>query len=71
MLSLLGHGKFIHERYLWHAKEFCPGGDLFHVLELFNRFEVDEALVYMAEMVVSVHSLHELGYIHRCAIIQR
>uniref|UniRef100_A0A8C6JYC1 Citron Rho-interacting kinase n=1 Tax=Melopsittacus undulatus TaxID=13146 RepID=A0A8C6JYC1_MELUD len=43
-----------------------PGGDL---LSLLNRYEdqLDESMVqfYLAELVLAIHSVHQMGYVHR------
>jgi serine/threonine protein kinase len=49
----------------WLALEYCPGGDLREFLEVINCFEEEEAKLYFAEMIVAVHDLHCMGYIHR------
>lgn len=46
-------------------QEYCPGGDLYHLLQSFGRLDIPDALLYMAEMVSGVHALHSIGYIHR------
>lgn len=52
-----------HRCYL--AMEYCPGGDLRHLLAAYGYLEEDEARLYMAEMIFAVFTLHQLGYIHR------
>lgn len=46
--------------------EFLPGGDL---MALMNRYEdqLDESMAqfYLAELVQAIHSLHQMGYVHR------
>lgn len=46
--------------------EYQPGGDL---LSLLNRYEdqLDENMVqfYLAELVLAIHSVHQMGYVHR------
>ncbi|KAK7163861.1 hypothetical protein R3I94_002543 [Phoxinus phoxinus] len=46
--------------------EYLPGGDL---MALMNRYEdqMDESLAqfYLAELVQAVHSVHQMGYVHR------
>jgi len=49
----------------WLALEYCPGGDLREFLEVINCFEEQEATLYFAEMIMGVHDLHKMGYIHR------
>lgn len=52
-----------HHCYL--AMEYCPGGDLRHLLTALGYLEEHEVRLYMAEMILAVFSLHSLGYIHR------
>ncbi|XP_077078485.1 citron rho-interacting kinase isoform X3 [Siphateles boraxobius] len=46
--------------------EYLPGGDL---MALMNRYEdqIDESMAqfYLAELVQAIHSLHQMGYVHR------
>jgi serine/threonine protein kinase len=55
---------FQDSRYIYLAMEFCSGGDL---RNLIDNVELDEDGVRFlaAEMIVSVNSLHERGYVHR------
>lgn len=45
--------------------EFLPGGDLMTLLIREDTFPEAATRQYMAEMVMAVASVHELGYIHR------
>lgn len=45
--------------------EYVPGGDLKHLLDNLGCLSEKDAKFYFAEMLLSVHALHELGYIHR------
>jgi len=45
--------------------EYCPGGDLREFLEVVGSIEEEEAVLWFAEMIMAVHTLHSLGYIHR------
>lgn len=63
LLSL--HYAFEDEKNSYFAMTYCPGGDLRALLSAIGAFEEDEARLYMAEMIVSVQTLHTLGYIHR------
>jgi len=54
----------IHNLYL--VMEYHPGGDLLSLLSKYDDvLEEDVARFYLAEMVVAIHSLHVLGYVHR------
>lgn len=56
---------FQDEKYLYLAMEYLPGGDLMTVLIKRDILPQDEAKFYIAEMVLSVESVHKLNYIHR------
>lgn len=58
------HYAFQDTYYIYLAMEFCSGGDL---RSLIDNVELDEDGVrfFAAEMIVSVNSLHERGYVHR------
>lgn len=57
--------------------EYCPGklfgcplvsslgGDLREFLTLIGTLEEEEAQLYFGEMIMAVHTLHKMGYIHR------
>ncbi|NXJ97057.1 CTRO kinase, partial [Corythaixoides concolor] len=57
---------FQDKKNLYLVMEYQPGGDL---LSLLNRYEdqLDESMVqfYLAELVLAIHSVHEMGYVHR------
>ncbi|XP_065594907.1 citron Rho-interacting kinase isoform X6 [Cyrtonyx montezumae] len=57
---------FQDKKNLYLVMEYQPGGDL---LSLLNRYEdqLDESMVqfYLAEMVLAIHSVHQMGYVHR------
>ncbi|KAJ7374104.1 hypothetical protein OS493_009436 [Desmophyllum pertusum] len=51
---------------LYLVMEYHPGGDLLSLLSKYDDvLEEDVARFYLAEMVVAIHSLHVLGYVHR------
>lgn len=56
---------FQDPHYCYLAMEYCPGGDLRHLLSVLGYLEEHEVRLYMAEMILAVFSLHSLGYIHR------
>lgn len=58
------HFAFQDKCFIYLAMEFCSGGDL---RNLIDNVELDEEAVKFltAEMIVSVNSLHERGYVHR------
>ena len=58
------HYSFQDEHYLYLAMQYCPGGDLRHLME---NCEFDETTVrlFAAEMCVCVHQLHAMNVVHR------
>ena len=45
--------------------EFLPGGDLMTMLMKYDVFSEDVTRFYMAECVLAIEAVHNLGYIHR------
>lgn len=46
--------------------DYYVGGDLLTLLSKFgDRLPEDMAQFYLAEMVMAIHSVHKLGYVHR------
>eukprot|EP01126_Amoeba_proteus_P012912 TRINITY_DN1537_c0_g1_i10.p1 TRINITY_DN1537_c0_g1~~TRINITY_DN1537_c0_g1_i10.p1 ORF type:complete len:392 (+),score=107.65 TRINITY_DN1537_c0_g1_i10:534-1709(+) len=59
------HYSFKTDDCLYLAMEYCPGGDLREFLQAIGTLEENEAQLYFAEMIMAVHTLHSMGYIHR------
>uniref|UniRef100_A0A6B2LPF6 non-specific serine/threonine protein kinase n=1 Tax=Arcella intermedia TaxID=1963864 RepID=A0A6B2LPF6_9EUKA len=59
------HYSFHDENLLYLAMEYCPGGDLLKLIENIGYFSENQAKLYFAEMIMAVHSLHSLGFLHR------
>lgn len=51
--------------HLYLIMEFMGGGDLLNLLIEKDIFAEDFAKFYVAEMILSIHEAHRLGYIHR------
>lgn len=45
--------------------EFLPGGDLMTMLIRYEIFSEDITRFYMAEIVLALETVHQLGFIHR------
>ena len=45
--------------------EFCPGGDLGHVLQREKKFTEDRAKIYIAEILLALEHLHSKDVIFR------
>ncbi|XP_063171473.1 citron Rho-interacting kinase isoform X3 [Candoia aspera] len=60
------HYAFQDKKHLYLVMDYEPGGDL---LSFLNRYEdqLNENTVkfYLAELVLAIHSVHEMGYVHR------
>lgn len=51
--------------YLYLVMEFLPGGDLMTMLMKKDTFTEDETQFYIAESVLAIDSIHQVGFIHR------
>jgi serine/threonine protein kinase len=57
---------FVHKNYICFIMECMYGGDFRGILEEESRLdEVDVAKPYLAELVLAIEYLHELGIVHR------
>jgi serine/threonine protein kinase len=56
---------FQDERNLYMVMEYLPGGDLMGLLMKEDIFSETAARLYVAELVMAISSVHQLGYIHR------
>ncbi|XP_026484183.1 serine/threonine-protein kinase Genghis Khan isoform X1 [Vanessa tameamea] len=60
------HYAFQDEHNLYLVMDYYCGGDLLTLLSKFeDRLPEDMARFYIAEMVLAVHSVHDLRYVHR------
>ncbi|KAG6381686.1 kinase-like domain-containing protein [Boletus reticuloceps] len=51
--------------YLYLIMEFLPGGDLMTMLMKYDVFSEDVTRFYIAECILAIEAVHDLGYIHR------
>ena len=56
---------FQNERKLFFALEYCPGGELFNLLQKKKKFTEDQARFYSAQMVQALEHLHQKDIIYR------
>ena len=56
---------FQEDDYLYLVMEFLPGGDLMNLLIKKDILTEDEARFYIAELILSIESIHKLDCIHR------
>eukprot|EP01125_Pyxidicula_operculata_P003243 TRINITY_DN1374_c0_g1_i1.p1 TRINITY_DN1374_c0_g1~~TRINITY_DN1374_c0_g1_i1.p1 ORF type:complete len:439 (+),score=99.47 TRINITY_DN1374_c0_g1_i1:75-1391(+) len=59
------HYSFQTDECLFLVMEYCPGGDLREFLKALEALDEEEAKLYFAEMIMAVHTLHQMGFIHR------
>ncbi|XP_048856476.1 serine/threonine-protein kinase MRCK beta-like isoform X2 [Brienomyrus brachyistius] len=60
------HYAFQDESNLYLVMDYYVGGDLLTLLSKFeDRLPEDMAKFYIAEMVLAIHSIHQLRYVHR------
>ncbi|XP_064603051.1 serine/threonine-protein kinase MRCK alpha-like isoform X2 [Liolophura sinensis] len=60
------HYAFQDDTYLYLVMDYYCGGDLLTLLSKYeDRLPEEMARFYIAEMVLAIHSLHKLGYVHR------
>lgn len=50
---------------MYFALEYCPGGELFNLLQKKKRFSEDQARFYAAQMVLALEHLHDKDIIYR------
>lgn len=56
---------FQDETYLYLVMDFLPGGDLMSLLMKKDILTEDESRFYIAELILAVHSVHQMECIHR------
>ncbi|CDS05182.1 hypothetical protein LRAMOSA07711 [Lichtheimia ramosa] len=61
------HAAFQDDDHLYLVMEYAAGGDLFSILDRKESLCLSEkeARFYIAETILAVDSLHQLGYLHR------
>lgn len=59
---------FQDSAYLYLLMEFLPGGDLMTMLIKYDTFSEDVTRFYIAECVLALEGIHQLGFIHRCVV---
>ncbi|KAJ9445576.1 putative serine/threonine-protein kinase ndrB [Diplonema papillatum] len=56
---------FQDENFLYLVMEYVPGGDLMTWLIKYDVFDETVAQFYIAELILAVHSIHNMQYAHR------
>ena len=56
--------------HLYLIMEFLPGGDLMTMLIKYDTFSEDVTRFYIAECVMAIEAVHQLGFIHRWVLFQ-
>jgi hypothetical protein len=52
-------------KYLYLILELCPNGDLYSLIEKYGKLTESVAKFYLAEVILALEYLHELGIIYR------
>ncbi|KAJ6238749.1 serine/threonine-protein kinase pkga-related [Anaeramoeba flamelloides] len=56
---------FQSKKNLYLVMEYCPGGDMYSILQYSGYFNEKAASQYLAEIVLALEFLHKQGIIHR------
>lgn len=56
---------FQNEKKLFFLLEYCPGGELFNLLQKKKQLNEDQACFYAAQMVIAIEYLHSNNIIYR------
>jgi serine/threonine protein kinase len=58
-------GAFQNERKLFFVLQYCPGGELFNVLQNCRRMKEDQARFYVVQLILALEYLHTQDIIYR------
>jgi serine/threonine protein kinase len=56
---------FQNEKKLYFALEYCPGGELFNLLQKKRQFSEDTAKFYIVQIILALEHLHKQDIIYR------
>lgn len=56
---------FTHENYICFVMEYMAGGDFTAMLDRYQFLDEQIARFYIAELILAINSLHEIGIVHR------
>ncbi|KAM4810450.1 citron Rho-interacting kinase [Rhinophrynus dorsalis] len=60
------HYAFQDKDHLYLVMQYQPGGDLLSLMNRYDeQFDENMAQFYLAELVLAIHSVHQMGYVHR------
>uniref|UniRef100_A0A6I8RN94 Citron Rho-interacting kinase n=1 Tax=Xenopus tropicalis TaxID=8364 RepID=A0A6I8RN94_XENTR len=60
------HYAFQDKENLYLVMQYQPGGDLFALMNRYDeQFDENMAQFYLAELVLAIYSVHQMGYVHR------
>jgi len=59
------HSAFQTQHKLFLVLDYCPGGDLGHILQLEKKFTKDRAKMYLAEILLAIQELHNSEIVYR------
>ena len=56
---------FQTEQKVFFVTEYCPGGDLFNLLDQAHRMSQGVATFYLAEILLAIEYLHSIDIVYR------
>ena len=59
------HFAFQDNDYLFLVMEYVAGGDLLRLLYEHTTFDEETTKFYVAECVLAIEAIHQMGYAHR------
>ncbi|XP_075424502.1 citron Rho-interacting kinase isoform X6 [Ascaphus truei] len=60
------HYAFQDKYHLYLVMQYQPGGNLLSLMNRYDeQFDENMSQFYLAELVLAIHSLHQMGYVHR------
>eukprot|EP00036_Acanthoecidae_sp_10tr_P014489 CAMPEP_0206289884 /NCGR_PEP_ID=MMETSP0106_2-20121207/2340_1 /ASSEMBLY_ACC=CAM_ASM_000206 /TAXON_ID=81532 /ORGANISM="Acanthoeca-like sp., Strain 10tr" /LENGTH=1385 /DNA_ID=CAMNT_0053720439 /DNA_START=135 /DNA_END=4292 /DNA_ORIENTATION=+ len=59
------HFAYQDHQHLYMVMDFMAGGNLLHLLQSFDVFTEEWARFYVAEIVLAIDAVHEMGFAHR------
>ena len=59
------HYSFQNEKKLFFVLDYCPGGEMFSILQKRNRLTENEARFYAAQLVLAIEIMHKRNILYR------
>ena len=59
------HFSFQSPSKVYFGLEYCPGGDMFHRMNMENGLPIEQVRLYVAEIALALDYLHQMGVVYR------